>query len=623
MRLAQLDDPLDAIDEATAAGLLGPSSAFEPRLAHRMIRAAVVGVMGERAASQAHRRAALLTNDPARRLHHLVAATPTTDPELADEVGLLARDRGIHGAWADAARLFHESSRLTADPALRDERLIRAVDALVAAGDCTAAAAMVPAVESLRETPLRNATLAYLAIVSGRAAEAGVRLDRAWDIVNVDRQPDVAALIAQRYVLHDLVACRGGELVVWADRAIALSGDDSPAGVEAAAIRGLGLDLSGRSEEAVAGHDALSARTHHDAQAQRITMGRGWLQLSQDDVVGARSSLETAAAMASLGGSVRISLWSLGWLARVHFLIGEWDRALLAVDEGRALAASSGIVLVTPLLEWTAAQVHALRGRWDEAAGAVRAADTVAHDYDMMRLPALLARAQVAEAEADYAKVCRVLEVLTRTSAGVDEPAVLPWAAVFANALVVDGKLGAVDEFLRPREALARARGQRSALARLGYARGRFLGATGDIVGARRTFEEALELLDGMPLRYDQARINFAYGQTLRRAGKRLAADAVLSTARDLFGSLGAITYVERCERELKAGGVHPMTGPRGPVDLTPQEDAVAALVARGMSNRDAAAELFISPKTVQYHLTRIYAKLGIRTRAELAAARR
>ena len=240
----------------------------------------------------------------------------------------------------------------------------------------------------------------------------------------------------------------------------------------------------------------------------------------------------------------------------------------------------------------------------------------------MMRIPTVLARAQIAEAEADYPRVRRVLEPLTQSGPEIDEPSAIPWADVLANAMVVEGQLDAADEFLRPREARARTRGQRSVLARLGYARGRLQGAAGDIPGARRTFEEAIDLLDGLPLRYDLARINFAYGQTLRRAGKRRAADTVISTARDLYLALGASTYVQRCERELKAGGVHPMSGPRGPVDLTPQEDAVAALVARGLSNREVAAELYISAKTVQYHLTRIYAKLGIRSRTELAAFR-
>ena len=624
-QLAGLDDPLAAIDEAAAAGLLADWSNFQPQLHDPLTRAAVIDLMGVRAAAAAHRRAAEMVTDPVRRLGHRVASTVTPDPALADEVDRLARERGAEGAWADAASLFRAASRLTADPLLRDDRLTRSVDALVAAGDCMGAAALVPAVESLRETPLRNAVLAYLAIVRGRAAEAEVRLRRAWDIVNAERAPETAALIAQRYVLHSLARCRGEELVGWADRALALAGDDCPAGIEAAAIRGLGLATAGHPVEASAAYDALTTRVRHGAQAQRVAMGHGWLQLSLDDVDGARSSLEGAVAMAQLGGSVRISLWALGWLARVQFLTGEWDHALHSVEQGRALAASSGIVLATPLLAWTAAQVHALRGSWEEAAATVRAADAVTQDYEIMQIPALLARAHIAEAEADYSKVRRVLGPLNRTSYGtaLHEPGFWPWADVLANALVIDGQLAAADEFLRPHESRARARGHRSTMARLGYARGRLLGAMADLPGARRAFDEALGLLDGMPLRYDLARINFAYGQTLRRAGKRRAADAVIGTARDLYLSLGARTYVERCERELKAGGLHPVRGPQGQVELTPQEEAVAALVAQGLSNREVAAELYVSPKTVQYHLTRIYAKLGLRSRSELAAARR
>nr|WP_277602072.1 helix-turn-helix transcriptional regulator [Nocardioides sp. KC13] len=78
--------------------------------------------------------------------------------------------------------------------------------------------------------------------------------------------------------------------------------------------------------------------------------------------------------------------------------------------------------------------------------------------------------------------------------------------------------------------------------------------------------------------------------------------------------------YVDAAERELRAGGVRAPRGQRGPVDLTPQEETVAEMVASGLSNREVAAQLFVSPKTVQYHLTRIYAKLGVRSRTELAA---
>lgn len=623
--LAHLVDPLPGLDSATTAGLVIAATAFEPRIRDSSTRVAVIDLMGVQAAADAHRRAADIVTDQARRLGHLVAATPTPDTALADDVARLAHERGAAGAWAQAAILFRDSARLTPDPLLHDERLTRSVDALIAAGDCVAAAAKVPAVESLRETPLRNAVLAYLAILRGRAAEAEVRLGRAWEIVNAERDPDTAALVAQRHVLHSLIRGRGDELVAWADRALSLADSDSSAGIESAAIRGLGMLAAGHPRRATAAYDDLSARVRHGPQAQRVVMGRGWVQFIRDDVDGARASLESAVASAGLGGSTRITLWALAWLSRVHFATGEWDRAIGTVERGRTLAAATGIVVTTPLLEWTAAQIGALRGDWSAAASAVRTASAVTSDYEMMVIPTVLAQAQIAEAEADYAKVRRLAAPLTRMATGtsLQEPGYWPWPDLLANALVLDGQLDEADSFLQPHEQRAKARGHRSAQARLGYARGRLHGALGDIHAARRSFEASLEMLHGLPLRYDTARVNFAFGQTLRRAGKRRQADAVISTARELYMSLGAHTYVARCDRELKAGGLHRVRGSSDDVSLTPQEDAVSALVAQGLSNREVAAELFVSTKTVQYHLTRVYAKLGVRSRSELAALRR
>ncbi|OCH79226.1 LuxR family transcriptional regulator [Gordonia sp. UCD-TK1] len=634
--LAGITDPLAAIDDARATGLVTDDRALtpaeaQPRLAGPLVRAAVLEVLGMKTVGDAHRRAADLVDDPARQLHHRVAATSTVDAALADALTDLARARGADGAWAEAAGLYGQAGRLTPDPLQRDTRVTLAVDSLLAAGDCTGAGALVPTVESLRETPLRNATLAYLAILRGRSAEAQLRLDRAWAIVNVEREPDVAALIAQRFVLHNLVRCQGTELVDWADRADAMADAGSAARVEAAVIRGLGLAWSGHPDAARAEYQTVSERVRYGAQAQRAIMGRGWLELGLDEIDAARTDLETAVSMAQLGGSTRITLWALAWLARVQFLTGDWDDALRGVEAGRALARNSGIALTTPLLNWTASQIYSLRGNWEDAHGSIAQSSTSIGDYEIMRIPDLLARAQLAEAAADYGKVRRILTPLVAMAESVpalSEPGLWPWVDVLANALVLEGRHEAADDLLRRYEIRSAERGHRSSAARMKYARGRHLGATGDIHGARRTFEEGIELLDGLGLRYDQARVNFAYGQTLRRAGKRRVADAVIGTARDLYLSLGATTYVERCERELKAGGLATSRGEnhtatKGAAELTPQEEAVTALVARGLSNREVAAELYISPKTVQYHLTRIYAKLGVRSRAELAATRR
>ena len=120
---------------------------------------------------------------------------------------------------------------------------------------------------------------------------------------------------------------------------------------------------------------------------------------------------------------------------------------------------------------------------------------------------------------------------------------------------------------------------------------------------------------------FQRALLELAYGQILRRAGQRRAAAHQLQAARDRFAGLKARPYLERCDRELAACGLAPAKrSDFDPSRLTAQESAVARLVALGMGNRQVASELFVSIKTVQFHLTHIYAKLGISTRAELAA---
>lgn len=628
--LTGLPDPLAALDRLTETGLVTFSEHLGMALvqpADAMVAAAVLRSLGREPLSALHRHAAELVDDPVARLAHLVAATPLPDATLADELERLAVERAGTGEWAAVAALLAGSARLTSEAMIREERLSRAFDALVGSGDTLGASAAVAEVESLRETPLRNAALAYLAIVRGRASEAESRLGRAWDLVNEERDPAVAALVCHRWVLHSLARCRGQELVEWAERAIRLAPAGSPPAVETAAIRGLGIAGIGRGAEAHADYVRLAEEVGHGAQAQRVAMGRGWLALSLDEVDEARETLSSATSTDFLGGSTRISLWAHGWLARAQFVSGEWDDALGTAEQGRLLAERTGMRLIEPLLAWTQAQVHALRGDWVKADRAVRDAEAGPRDYEIMRVAAALARASVAEARADYAAVLRALDPLRQPWAGgsIDEPGAWPWPDVYANALVLEGRHGEAETFLAPHEDRARERGHRSGQARLGYARGRLLGATGDLAAARIAFEGSAALLADLPLPYDRARTHFAWGQTLRRAGKRREADTLLQAARDLYAGLGASTYVERCDRELRAGGVQtgrPAPAERAAEQLTPQEALVAELVSRGMTNREVGSELFVSTKTVQYHLTRIYAKLGIRSRGELAARR-
>ena len=133
-------------------------------------------------------------------------------------------------------------------------------------------------------------------------------------------------------------------------------------------------------------------------------------------------------------------------------------------------------------------------------------------------------------------------------------------------------------------------------------------------------FEEALEHHERTPSPFERARTQLCYGERLRRAHKLRRAQTLLDAAIDTFGRLGAAPWTERGRRELAATG-RTMSSPTEDSirELTPHELQLALVVSRGATNKEATAALFISPKTVESHLHRIYLKLGLRSRTELA----
>lgn len=624
--LAGVDSPLPAVDDTRAAGLL--TATVEPGRAllaftHPLVRASVLTGIGLTRRAALHARAAELTEDPGRRLAHRVAATTRTDEALAEELDRYAAERASAGEWSAVADTLVRAGRLSAGRAAREDRLLRAVDAMIGAGDVPQATAFAAELQSFPPGVLRDTVLGYLAIMRGRPAEADTYLTQAWEHCDFGRHPELTAKICQRRVLHALGRWDGRDLVDWARRAIEFAADpDDPSAIESEAVLGLGLAAMGRPEEALAAYGTAAAKAPGGAQPQRFQLGRGWVDLALDAPEAARPRLEAAVPTSFRMGSIRISLWAEGWLARTQFALGSWSEALETVQRAAVRLAEVRIEPVRPLVHWTGAQIHALRGDWDAADRQVAEAAAGLHHYEVMLVPSCLARAQVAEARGDYERVVEALAPVVQLTEreGVDEPGFWPWPDVYANALVVTGRWDEADTFLAPHEELAARRGRRSAQARLGLARGRLVAARGDIDAAREEFEQALAHLEHLPFPYDRARVGFAYGQTLRRAGKRREADTVLKNARDAYATLGARTYVERCDRELQAGGLHTGRLAPGMAQLTPQERAVARLVAAGVTNQQAALELFISVKTVQYHLTHVYSKLGIRSRSELAA---
>ncbi|MGH3030712.1 MAG: helix-turn-helix transcriptional regulator, partial [Gaiellaceae bacterium] len=133
-------------------------------------------------------------------------------------------------------------------------------------------------------------------------------------------------------------------------------------------------------------------------------------------------------------------------------------------------------------------------------------------------------------------------------------------------------------------------------------------------------FEESLAHHDRTPMPFERARTELCLGERRRRAGRRVDARKPLRSALSTFEALGAAPWAERARAELRASGeTVTRHDPTGAERLTPQELQVALVVARGATNKEAAAELFLSPKTIDFHLRNVYRKLGVRSRTELA----
>jgi DNA-binding CsgD family transcriptional regulator len=266
-------------------------------------------------------------------------------------------------------------------------------------------------------------------------------------------------------------------------------------------------------------------------------------------------------------------------------------------------------------------RVWLLAGRGDEA-GARDAAEralAISEPADFGAIT-MFVLAGLGFLELGLSRVDEAIEMLERVAkvadeSGFDEPTLIPWGPDLVEAYVQAGRG-------------ADARSAASTLAdqceRAGGAFARALAARADGLVSDRfdePFSRALELHEQRPAPFEAARTELAFGTRLHRARRRVEARTHLRAALDAFDELEAAPWAERARAELRAAGAIERERVYGPDELTAQEMRVALAVARGAKNREVAAELYLSPKTIEFHLGRVYRKLGIHSRAELATA--
>ncbi len=621
--LAGIPAPAEALQEAIDADLLQlVDAAIEPAVAfvHPMVWASIYGDLGPARRATLHARAAELVGGR-EALDHRVAAVLVEDAGLAVEVEARAVDEAAAGAHAAASSHFLAAARLSPDPSQREAWRLDALEQLLVGGAVAGAAALSPSVEGL-ESPRRSYLAGWLAFLQGDHAAAERLLCRAWDGA-AGRDPAVAGRVSLLLANLCSVQMRHADAAAWSQRAL-----DS--GSPEAVTRAVGIlvpcmGASGRASEALALLPTLldEAALERDAVAR---LGRGMVRMWTDDVRAGADDLAAVVAACGTHPASSTGLLALGFLAEAEFRLGDWDASAAHGQLAVTLARDSGQAWMEPFTHAAAAWAVAARGQMgdgvDHGAEAVARALRLGDPASMTC--AVTAAAHVAFCRADPAGLVDTVEPLL-AAAGLgmlEEPAVHPWPEVYAEALVALGRLDDAEAVLVPLEAAAGALGRSSSLAHAARVRAKLQAARGDEASADASFRAALEHAAQVAAPFDRALVDDGYGRFLRRRGERRAAATHLQAALDMFTTLGAEPFTQRCRRELLAFGATRVAAPSAAAGtrLTPQEAAVTRLVADGMTNREVAAELVVSVKTVEFHLGRVFAKLGVRSRSQLAA---
>lgn len=620
-------DPSQApatLEELHQHGLLTlPPGADQVRFRHPLIRAAISDDLGPGTRIELHRRAAALLPGAAG-VRHRVAATLAPDATLASELEQHALEQAHAGHLAAAANDWLTASRFSANSEDAGRRLLHGVDLLLATGDVATATAHTNRVDALPESGPRLYVQARAALLTGHADEASALGRRAWERLSElgpGQGDQLAAMLAQIDVLRD----RGAEAARWA--ATALQGDLDPAQARhTRALRAQTLMVSGQGHLGLAELADLPDNPHDVDRARHPELAaRGILRTALGQLEAGEKDLLVAASL-DYGDLSPFRLTARAQLATARFRRGDWTPAQVVAEEVVSLAADMEQHWLAAFLHATAALVPAGRGEWESARRHVEAAHAAAA---RLAEPASAHYADDADiflamCRGDAAQVVRIAATMIDGDTTPREPGILTWPVHLVAALIQLRRLNEAEHELDRLEDLARRRGHPSRLAAAARLRGQLADSRRDQHTARAAFDQAMSLgrddAEGVDAD-ERAVAHLAYAAFLRRRGERRAAIAHAREARARYTALGARPFVQRADRLLNACGINDDTTTvieDWASPLTPQERAVATLIATGRTNQQAANELVVSAKTVSFHLQNVYAKLNVHSRAQL-----
>lgn len=592
------------------------------RFAHPLLARGVYTQAAPGRRRSMHRRLAEIVDEPELRARHLALAATSGDEETLRALDMAAESARVRGAPAAAAELVDLAIGLGGDSPQR--RLRSALHHFDAGDPERAAAVLEETIDQLPSGDLRAEALSRLAVVRlyGEGFFEATRLLRdALDEVQKNQALRVQILITLAYSLHH--ANQMAEAVTTAEQAGTIA---ETLGNPHLLSMALGMLVTMRFAAGRGYDEELMQRALQleDPEAFtplvfRPTVQHALLMEWTGRLDEAREALDEICARCVEKGEEGEHVFICQHVVTSAIWHGDFVRANLAVEDALDAARQLGGHTPQFLIMSLRAQLHAFAG---QEASARHAADEALErgrrtgTFRLIeRVLGALAFLEVSLGNHDAALAA--VEPMLATFDPRSTPTELPNAAYLPDAieaLVQLNRLAEAEPLIAALEGNGHRLNRAWMLAVGARCRGMLLAAQGQVEAAHAATRRAMAAHEHLPMPFERARTQLLVGQLERRQRKKEAAAAHLQQALDTFERLNVPLWADRARAELARANV----SPRRTTQLTPSEQRVAELAASGMKNRDVAAELFISPKTVEANLARIYRKLGIKSRAEL-----